>query len=268
MRGHPELFITISILSCYFIMCFVWIRMIYRIVERRQNLLLYLHSCGDILTYDSATEVWWSSWMSLHDCHVFPRIALMLCCNKHAAWGLVVFNAGATECERLEAGRLSEEDQNRTSESDRPHGLRDSLSLLLWQMWWMYSNGYYGLQMFAVPKIVQNCDDMGASGSRNFKWARVRPGSKHLRSLLDWCLKRSMFDQHVWPDSSFAPLRHFGCWMLCRPSWLMRTPRMKKTASVKRAKMRSISQTLVSLARLWMHDSHWFARCWITAASS
>ena len=142
------------------------------------------------------------------------------------------------------------------------------LSLLLWQMWWMYSNGYYGLQMFAVPKIVQNCDDMGASGSRNFKWARVRPGSKHLRSLLDWCLKRSMFDQHVWPDSSFAPLRHFGCWMLCRPSWLMRTPRMKKMASVKRAKMRSISQTLVSLARLWMHDSHWFARCWITAASS
>lgn len=134
MRGHPELFITISILSCYFIMCFVWIRMIYRIVERRQNLLLYLHSCGDILTYDSATEVWWSSWMSLHDCHVFPRIALMLCCNKHAAWGLVVFNAGATECERLEAGRLSEEDQNRTSESDRPHGLRDSLSLLLRQM--------------------------------------------------------------------------------------------------------------------------------------
>lgn len=59
-------------------------------------------------------------------------------------------------------------------------------------VFWIYSNGYYGLQMFAVPKIVQNCDDMGASGLRSFKWARVRPGSKHLRSLLDWCLKICM----------------------------------------------------------------------------
>ena len=86
--------------------------------------------------------------MSLHDYDV-------MCFNsthwRFAAasmlhdWGLVVFNAGATECERLEAGCLSEEDQNRI------HAILDSLSLHLWQMWWIgaicgeHVNGYYGL---------------------------------------------------------------------------------------------------------------------------
>ena len=108
-----------------------------------------------------------------------------------------------------------------------------------------------------VPQVQETSSEPGSGLVPNTCVAYLIDVSR------DQCL-----DQHVWPDSSFAPLRHFGCWMLCRPSWLMRTPRMKKMASVKRAKMRSISQTLVSLARLWMHDSHWFARCWITAASS
>ena len=30
-------------------------------------------------------------------------------------------------------------------------------------------NVFEWLLRFAVPKIMQNCDDMGASGSRNFK---------------------------------------------------------------------------------------------------
>ena len=150
--------------------------------------------------------------------------------------------------------------------------------------------------LFAVLKIIQNCDDMGASGSRNFKWARVRPGSKHLRSLLDWCFRFSCLKIYIDLCISVAShdsedIRDQGLtrqffrfvffvnlleivwtWMLRRPSWLMRTPRMKKTASAKRAKMRSISLFgtwrppplnvwFASICKMLNHSSQSLASC-------